>query len=113
MFLHNNPYKLFEDLFITDQNTNFFPFHQKDDSFKAVLEVPGFDKDNLKVEVEEDYVKLNGEVEVGGKTRTLSRCYELPQKADSKKLSAKLTNGILELSVPRKDISKKIPISIK
>ena len=113
MLLHNSPYKLFEDLLFADQNTNFFPFHQKDDSFKAVLEVPGFDKDNLKVEVEEDYVKLNGEVEVGGKTRTLSRCYELPQKADRKKLSAKLVNGILELSIPKKDSSKKISVSIK
>ena len=113
MFLHNSPYKLFEDLLFADQNTNFSPFHQKDNSFEAILEVPGFDKDNLKVEVEEDYIKLNGEAEVGGKKRTFSRCYELPQKADRKKLSAKLTNGILELSVPRKDISKKIPIPIK
>ena len=113
MFLHNSPYKLFEDLFFSDQATTFYPFHQKDDSFKAVLEIPGFDKDNLKVEVEEEYVKLNGEAEVGGKTRTISKCYELPHKADPKKLSAKLTNGILELSIPRKDNSKKIPISIK
>mgnify|MGYP003327412359 CR=1 FL=1 len=110
MLLHNSPYKLFEDLLFADQTTTLHPFSQKDDSFEAVLEVPGFSNDNLKVEVEEDYVKLNGEAEVGGKKRTISRCYELPQKADRKKLSAKLINGILELSVPRKDISKKIPI---
>tara|TARA_Y100000592_G_C5250633_1_gene212670 strand:+ start:134 stop:475 length:342 start_codon:yes stop_codon:yes gene_type:complete len=113
MLLHNNPYKIFEDLFFADQNTSFYPFQQKDNAFEAVLEVPGFSKDNLKIEVEETHVKLSGEAEVGGKTRTLSKSYELPQKADSKKLSAKLNNGILELLVPRKDRSKKIPISIK
>ena len=113
MLLHNNPYKIFEDLFFTDQSTSFHPFQQKDKSFEAVLEVPGFSKDNLKIEVEDGYVRLNGEAEVGGKKRTLSKYYELPQKADSKKLSAKLNNGILELLIPRKDHPKKIPISIK
>lgn len=48
MFLHNSPYKLFEDLLFADQNTNFFPFHQKDNSFEAILEVPGFNKIILK-----------------------------------------------------------------
>ena len=113
MVLHNSPYKLFEDLLFADQTTTLYPFSQKDESFEAVLEVPGFGKDNLKVEIEEDYVKLNGEAEVGGKKRTISRCYELPQKADRKKLSAKLVNGILELSIPKKDSSKKISVSIK
>ena len=61
MLLHNSPYKLFEDLLFADQNTTLYPFSQKDESFEAVLEVPGFGKDNLKVEIEEDYVKLNGE----------------------------------------------------
>ena len=113
MLLHNNPYKIFEDLLFADQSTSFHPFQQKDNSFQAVLEVPGFSKDNLKIEVEDGYVRLNGEAEVGGKKRTLSKHYELPQKADSKKLSAKLNNGILELLIPRKDHPKKIPISIK
>ena len=97
MLLHNNPYKIFEDLFFADQNTSFHPFQQKDKSFQAVLEVPGFSKDNLKIEVEDGYVRLNGEAEIGGKKQTLSKYYELPQKADSKKLSAKLNLSLIHI----------------
>ena len=90
MLLHNDPYRLFEDLFFQDQPLT--PFVKKDDSYEASLEVPGFSKENLKIEIEDGYLKLKGEAEVGGKKKTVSKTYELPQKSDTKNLSATLKN---------------------
>ena len=67
MLLHNDPYRLFEDLFFQDQPLT--PFVKKDDSYEASLEVPGFSKENLKIEIEDGYLKLKGEAEVGGKKK--------------------------------------------
>ena len=110
MLLHNDPYRLFEDLFFQDQTLT--PFVKKDDTYEASLEVPGFSKENLKIEIEDGYLKLKGEAEVGGKKKTVSKTYELPQKSDTKNLSATLKNGILGLSLPRKDNLRKLSIKI-
>jgi|TARA_R110000751_G_scaffold231309_1_gene332681 HSP20 family protein len=110
MLLHNDPYRLFEDLFFQDQSLT--PFEEKEDTYEASLEVPGFSKENLKIEIEEGYLKIKGETEVGGKKKTVSKTYELPQKSDTKKLSATLNNGILGLSLPRKDSLRKLSIKI-
>ena len=110
MLLHNDPYRLFEDLFFQDHLLT--PFVKKDDTYEASLEVPGFSKENLKIEIEDGYLKLKGEAEVGGKKKTVSKTYELPQKSDTKNLSATLKNGILGLSLPRKDNLRKLSIKI-
>lgn len=99
------------------------------DSFFVEVAAPGFEKSDFKIELNNDLLtissekKLNNEVKDGERItkqefsyQSFSRSFSLPELVDDEKISAKYENGILSITIPKKEEAKpKSPklISIK
>lgn len=99
--------------------------HENDNTFVVQLDLPGVEKDNVKVKFEDDTLVVSGErkhestadeknfhrVErvYGSFTRSIS----VPKDVDSEKISASFKNGVLEITLPKADDVKSKEIEIK
>ena len=86
--------------------------YEYDDKIGIVAEIPGLDKSNVSVEVEEDVLIISGDKHGfdsdGGKciTRELkqsafTRSFNLGEYLDGKNVSAKFKDGMLSISIPK------------
>jgi len=89
------------------------------DSFFVEVAAPGFEKSDFKIELNNDLLtvssekKLNNEVKDGERItkqefsyQSFSRSFTLPELVDEEKISAKYDNGILSISIPKKEAAK-------
>ncbi|MHA1264351.1 MAG: Hsp20/alpha crystallin family protein [Candidatus Helarchaeota archaeon] len=75
-------------------------FYVDDDSVKVVLDVPGFSKDNINLEVAPERIILSGKTVVEGEERTLdNKIIPLPKVINPDKTDAKLENGVLIITL--------------
>ena len=91
--------------------------YEYDDKISIVAEIPGLDKKNVSVEVEEDVLIISGDKHGfdsdGGKciTRELKqsafkRSFNLGEYLDGESVSAKFKDGMLSISIPKKEPEK-------
>ena len=91
--------------------------YEYDDKVSIVAEIPGLDKKNVSVEVEEDVLIISGDKHGfdsdGGKciTRELKqsafkRSFNLGEYLDGTKVSAQFKDGMLSISIPKKEPEK-------
>lgn len=116
-----------DSLYDNTQDNNFVPavdILESDKSYELQFAVPGFDKDNFELGVDDNVLTVSGERkyedEKSGKTfksvRTsygsFRRSFTLPENVDASKIEANYKNGILEVVIP-KDESKVLKTTIK
>jgi HSP20 family protein len=88
------------------------------------LEVPGLDKEDLKIDVENGHLTISGEKKLETEEAKeyfrrerfygkFSRTFRLPDTVDTEKIKANLTNGVLRISMPRKEEAKPKQIEVK
>ena len=90
--------------------------------FKVELAVPGFNKDDFKLKLNQDLLTISSEKKVESETnegerftkrefsyQSFSRSFTLPLTADSERIQANYDNGILVVSIPKKKESKPKP----
>jgi len=94
---------------------------ESDTEFKIELAAPGLDKKDFKIEVEDKVLTISSEKEEETKEekenykrrefsyRSFSRSFQLPADILSEKIDAKYENGVLKLSVPKKEVSVSKP----
>ena len=98
--------------------------YEYDDKIGSVAEIPGLDKKNVTVDVEEDVLIISGDKHGfdsdGGKciTRELkqsafTRSFNLGEYLDGKNVSAKFKDGMLSISIPKKEPEKPKKHSVK
>jgi HSP20 family protein len=99
--------------------------HENDNNFVVQLDLPGVEKDNVKVKFEDDTLVVSGERKYesnideknfhrveriyGSFTRSIS----VPKDVDSEKISASFKNGVLEITLPKTEEVKPKEIEIK
>jgi HSP20 family protein len=76
---------------------------QDDKAWAVTLDVPGIARDDLSISIEGATVRIETKAEA---KRQYKAAYELPQEIDVEATSAKLENGVLTLS-----LAKKQPVS--
>jgi HSP20 family protein len=95
---------------------------EKDYLLKA--EMPGFKKENIEIEVEENFVAITGEV--GWKydkkeheyickeraCKTFYRVVDLPEDIKVDEVSANLSEGVLEITLPKKTPKQKRKVKV-
>ena len=98
--------------------------YEYDDTIGIVAEIPGLDKKNVSVDVEEDVLIISGDKHGfdsdGGKciTRELkqsafTRSFNLGEYLDGTKVSAKFKDGMLSISIPKKEPEQPKKHSVK
>ena len=99
---------------------------EKNGAYKVVAELPGAKKEDIHVSVDGAQVTLEAEVkqekEASQDERVLHtervfgkvvRSFTLPQEVDEAKVEAKLRDGVLELTLPKKAAAQRKQISIQ
>jgi HSP20 family protein len=83
--------------------------------FRLTMDLPGFDKENVDIEVNEDSVMVRAEktqseeekkknfVRRERTAQTFYRSVPLPEKVRSDEAKASLNNGLLEITLPKKE----------
>jgi HSP20 family molecular chaperone IbpA len=114
----------FEELtkdFIESTKKNYYStdyeVHKTEGGVYYVFDTPGFNKNNLKVEVEDSKLLIDGKrtykTLYGEKTKIFKKTYELGNKVDVSKLEATIEDGILTIFIPtnpEKETKKKISL---
>ena len=94
---------------------------EDDNGYKIELAVPGFEKNDFNIEVDDDVLSISLEKEMNATTTynkrefnfgSFKRSFNLPESANSAKISANYKSGILNILVPKKEEAKPIPSRI-
>ena len=105
-------------------NTTLPSVNIKENTEAFVVEVaaPGFEKGDFKLELNHDLLTVSSEKKVENETKegeqftkrefsyqSFSRSFTLPHTADGDKIEAAYENGILKVSIPKKEEAKPKP----
>ena len=99
---------------------------EKNGAYKVTAELPGVKKEDIQVSIDGSQVSLAAEVkkekEASQDERVLHtervygkvmRSFTLPQEVDESKVEAKFRDGVLELTLPKKQAAQRKQISIQ
>lgn len=127
LFPHNNRMDFptfFNDVFdhiLKDEKVTWMPavnIMERESDYKIDLAVPGLDKKDFNIEVENDQLVVSGErkeekVEEKDKVTkrefhygSFKRSFTLPETADAEKINASYNNGVLSVSIAKKEEAK-------
>src|SRR6478672_3144338 len=91
--------------------TQGFALEQDDKAWTVTLDLPGIARDDLSINIEGTIVRIETRAEA---KRQYKAAYELPQEIDVEATSARLENGVLTLSLAKKQpVSNARQIDIK
>ena len=125
--LMNKQFPTFQDEVGVSFNKGAYPkvnVYEYDDKIGIVAEIPGLDKKNVSVEVEDQVLIISGDKHGfdsdGGKciTRELKqsafkRSFNLGEYLDGKNISATFKDGMLSISIPKKEPEQPKKHSVK
>ena len=132
--LHNRLNRFFDDPFLRigrmDEEANpgmwnpAVDLYEKDDHFVIKAELPGVDKNDIKVDLKDRVLTLSGERtydnEVGEENYyrkerffgKFQRAFTLPTDVDSDKITAEFKDGVLRVEVPKPEEKKAKQVTI-
>ena len=108
----------------SDTNTTLPSVNIKEntDEFTVEVAVPGFDKKDFNIEVENDTLTISSEKKIENEERegeritkrefsyqSFTRSFSLPVLVEREKIKAKYENGILNIIIPKKEEAKPKP----
>ncbi|PZR41773.1 MAG: heat-shock protein Hsp20 [Azospira oryzae] len=119
--------RFFNDSIARSGGSTFIPkvdVIENADSFEIHFAAPGLSKEDFKIELNDNVLKVSGERKFSNEKKeknyhsietqygSFSRSFNLPDNVDGAKINARYTNGILELTIP-KDEKKVLKQTIK
>ena len=93
--------------------------HEKNSKWILQIDLPGVEKKNIAVTVTDGHLIVKARLKEAYtvanhghfvKFETFKKVVTMPQHADAKKVSAKFSDGILTVTVPRVESGKRIPV---
>ena len=115
---------MFRDPFFTESENKIMKtdIREKDDKYLIDIDLPGYEKENIKISVEDGYLTVqatidsnNEEKEKGKFVRkerymgTCSRSFYVGDEVKNEDIKASFKKGILSIEVPKKEPNKEIP----
>ena|SRR5437868_3453725 len=112
---------VFNQLIREDEKVTWMPavnVIERENDYKIDLAVPGLDKKDFNIEVENNVLVVSGErkeekIEEKDKVTTrefhygsFKRSFTLPETADAEKINATYNNGVLSVSIAKKEEAK-------
>ncbi len=125
--------RAFEDAFgrrrrfpaVSEEFVPLVDVYEKENDIVVEAEIPGMEKENLSVTVSENAVTIKGEIKKEKEVKekdyylcersygSFSRTIDLPTEVDSGKAKANYKNGVLTITLPKKQPEKKLETEIK
>jgi HSP20 family protein len=107
----------------TDTTLPSVNIKESSDDFEVELAAPGLDKSDFNIELNHDLLTISCEKKVENETKegqqfarrefsyqSFSRSFTLPNTVDNDKIRARYENGILSISIPKKEEAKPKPV---
>ncbi len=106
----------------------FYPVvdvYETKDSIVVEVETPGMTKDDIKITIEDNVLKIQGEKKLEREEKdrnyyvversygTFERAFRLPDYVDTENIKAKFENGVLTIVIPKKEEEKKKVIDVE
>ena len=124
-----NEFDLFRDLFEGDE---LFPkressimktdIKEKKDKYVIEMDLPGYEKENIKISLKEGYLEVSAEVNreenndenerVVHKERYYGHCarsFYIGEQITEEDIHAEFKNGMLKITIPKKEEKKELP----
>lgn len=117
----NDVYNILNDSFLNEKAAYRTPavnIAETENAFEVQLAVPGLKKEDLKINLDKNVINVSADkkVETTDESKkftkreysysSFSRSFTLPQSADSSKIDADYTDGILTLTIAKKEEAK-------
>ena len=102
----------------------FVDMVETDKEIIATAEMPGLEKEDIKINLTEDKLEISAETKYEEEKKEKGYVYKerrsgsyyrmisLPSSIDSDNSKASYNNGILQITMPKKEIKKKTPLKI-
>jgi HSP20 family protein len=98
--------------------------YESQDALSVILEMPGVDKDNVDVRVEDGMLKIEGRLHLSKYQGLVplyteynighyARSFQLSNKVDQNKIGAEFNDGVLALTLPKAEEAKPRTIKVK
>jgi HSP20 family protein len=80
--------------------------YENDHSYQIRAELPGFKKEEIAVEVNDSVLRLKATPKEKEQNRGFERTITLPDEVVLDKIGAQLENGVLTITIPKKEEAK-------
>ena len=125
-----NPFfdNFFESDFFDNRNNGNLPsanIKEKEDQFEVELAIPGFDKDDVNIELNDNVLTVSSEKSDQSEEKdahysrrefqysAFTRSFRLPDNVNEDDIKAKFNNGVLSVAIPKmKELKKSKSIKI-
>ncbi len=93
---------------------------EQKDEYRVTMAIPGLKKDDFKIDVDGNMLTISSEREENKEEKdkkftrkeysysSFSRSFTLPEEINKEKIEARYEDGVLKISLPRKEEAKKI-----
>ena len=95
---------------------------EKKDKYLIDIELPGYEKENIKIDVEDGYLTVHAEIDSNKEEKdegkfvrkerymgSCSRSFYVGDEVKSEDIKASFKNGMLKLEIPKKEEQKELP----
>lgn len=116
--------EMFADPFFTEHESKIMKtdIKEKKDKYLICIELPGYQKENIKIDVEDGYLTVHAEINSDNEEKeegkfvrkeryvgSCSRSFYVGNEVKSEDIKASFKNGILKIEVPKKEYNKELP----
>ena len=120
--------RLFGDFWGSENHCEWSPrtdIVETDSDFQIVVELPGMEKKDISIKVEERMLMINGEIEKNEESEdrrirrrerfsgSFNRRFRLPVGIEAEKIGAELVNGLLTVTLPKSEAAVGREIEVK
>ncbi len=116
---------LSRDYYDEDRLSPSVDVYEKSDKYVINAEIPGLSKEEIKIDVKDGALTISGEkkyeekkedenyIRVERRYGKFERRFNLPENVNVESVSANYKNGVLEVSLPKKEEAKPKQIDVK
>lgn len=116
--------EMFEDPFFTEHESKIMKtdIKEKEDKYLIDIELPGYQKENIKIDVEDGYLTVHAEINYDNKEKedgkfirrerysgSCSRSFYVGTEIQSEDIKASFKDGMLKIEIPKKEEKKQLP----
>ncbi len=116
--------EMFVDPFFNEHESKVMKtdIKEKKDKYLIDIELPGYEKENIKMEIEDGYLTVQAEIDSSNEEKeegkfvrkeryigSCSRSFYVGTEIKSEDIKASFRNGMLKIEIPKKEEKKELP----
>lgn len=116
--------EMFSDPFFSEHESKVMKtdIKEKRDKYLIDVELPGYEKENIKIDLENGYLTVHAEIDSSNEEKeegefvrkeryigSCSRSFYVGEDIENEDIKASFKNGMLKIEIPKKEPKKEIP----